>query len=526
MEEKGPVDLSTAKVIADTFFVSVSRIFVLVLKPIRGFVLGRFLGPASYGLLNIPVPYISIFAILSNIGFNTAVVKFIPGYLQKGRGDLSRMIYHSTATLTVSLSILWSALLLVFAPWIAENLAHVPEAVVPIRIYALIIPFLALNTFYAAAYLAVQRGKLRAVITLLHGLLVVALPIGAILWKREVIPVITGFLAAEIIGTILFTVVFQRRIIPTMGGTAGHLLRGMREVFRFGLMFFFADLGWNMINSVDRLMVKYYLPLEQYGFYSMASLVITALSVVASTWGVALVPSLTVAKESGDTEVFKRQIDNTARLGFLTLVPAAAVIYVLIGDVMSIILPRFGPSVPVIRILVFVGFILIFCRTGWASLVSYGRGGIASAAYIIAAVLNIVLNRILIPLYAIGGAAVATLSSYIILALILQIMMYRIAHTRVGLRSLIHPLFISLVFPAIGMLVGGFGPVPRIIIILVPGSLLYVLLSLVTGLVRGNDLAAARDALAPRSHVFHVRLALSCIKLLDAVNTRVGKYKN
>ena len=49
MERKGPVDLSTSKVISDTFFVSISRIGILLLKPIRGIVLGRILGPSLYG---------------------------------------------------------------------------------------------------------------------------------------------------------------------------------------------------------------------------------------------------------------------------------------------------------------------------------------------------------------------------------------------------------------------------------------------------------------------------------------------
>ncbi|MCK4237439.1 MAG: oligosaccharide flippase family protein, partial [Candidatus Krumholzibacteria bacterium] len=333
MERKGPVDLSTAKVISDTFFVSTSRIGVMLLKPIRGFVLGRLLGPSLYGLLNIPVPYVNIFNILSNIGFNTSVIRLIPGYRQKGRADLARMIYRSTALLTITLSVIWSILLLFCSRWIVGNLAHEPDAINPMRAYALIKPFLAMNAFYAAAFLAFQRGKLRAAITAAHGILNVLLPVLAILWKRNVTIVIGGFLTAEAIGTVLFAVFFHRKILSGLSRTVGPLLRGMNEVFRFGILFFFADLGWNMINSVDRLMVKYFLPVESYGFYSMASLVITALTVAASTAGVALVPSLTAAKESGDTRVFKKQIQNTARLGFIVLVPATAVIYVLTGDI-------------------------------------------------------------------------------------------------------------------------------------------------------------------------------------------------
>lgn len=523
MHRKSPVDLSTAKVISDTFFVSASKIGVTLLKPVRSVILGRLLGPSLYGILSIPVSYVNLLAILSNIGFNTAVVKLIPDYRQRGRAELAGMIYRSTAALTVTLSIVWSILLLIFSRWIVENVAHQDDAINPMRIYALIIPFLAMNAFYAAAFLAMQRGKLRAAITLAHGFLNVLLPICAVLWKRNVTLVIGGFLAAEVIGAALFSIYFHKRVINVLSRAVGSLVRGMREVLGFGFLFFFANLGWNMINSVDKIMVKFYLPAEQLGFYSMATLVITALGVVASTTGTALIPSLTAAKVSGNTPVFNRQIHNTARFGFIALVPVVAVIYVLAGDLFSIVLPRFIRSVPIIRTLVFIGLVDILCRIAWAALVAHGRGGAAAFAYIFAAAWNILWNRILIPNHGIAGAALATLSTFIVLALLLQIMMWRISGNRIGLMSLLHPLVISFVFPLIGWLLRDLGPAARIIIILFPGTILYVFLSLLTGLVRSDDLSKAGTALEPRADIPHIRLALRLINLLEILKGRIGK---
>ncbi|HER44492.1 MAG TPA: hypothetical protein ENO08_08540, partial [Candidatus Eisenbacteria bacterium] len=177
MERKGPVDLSTTKVIFDTFFVSATKVFFLVLKPLRGVILGRLLGPAVYGIMNIPVPYVQISLILSNIGFTAAVAKLMPEHLQAGRRDLSRMIFRASVFLTVALALLWTALLIVFAPRIVRDIAHRPDALGPMVVYSLIIPFMAVNTIYASILLAVQRGKLRAKITAIHGVLNVALPI-------------------------------------------------------------------------------------------------------------------------------------------------------------------------------------------------------------------------------------------------------------------------------------------------------------------------------------------------------------
>ena len=522
MEQKGPVDLSTSKVISDTFFVSISRIGILLLKPIRGIVLGRILGPSLYGMLNIPVPYIQIFTIFSNIGFNAALVTLIPGNLQNGRGDVARTIYRAAFVMTISLAALWAILLIAAAPWISERLAHQPDAADPIMFYALIIPFMALNALYAAVYLGVQRGKLRAKITAVHGLLNVTLPIiAALFWRDQVLPIIGGFLTAELFGAILFFALFHRKVLPGFGRAAGSLQTSMSLIWRTGFLFFFANLGWNMINSIDRLMVKFYLPIDQYGFYSMASIVITALGIIAATTGTALIPSLTVARAKGDKTLYDRLVQNTSRITFMAVVPIAAMIYVASGDLFGLLLPDFIPSVTVIRILVFIGFVDIFCRVAWASLVAYGRGGLAAIAYLTAAAWNILWNWVLIPRYGIDGAAIATLTTFILLAILLQTMMRSTSGTRVRLVSLLHPLLLSLVFPLIALALGGQNHILRIVVIFIAGSVLYILFGIYTGLIDSRDIERAQTALEPRREIPHVRLALGLLAALDAARRRL-----
>ena len=498
MKNEGPVNLSTSKVISETLFVSSARIGMNLLKPIRGILLGRLLGPALYGILIIPVPYVQILTMLSNIGFNTAIIKLIPGYRQEGRGDLARMIYRSSAFMTLVLSVLWSAAMLIFAKWLAVNVAHQPEAVGPVRIYALIIPFFALNAFYAVVYLAAQKGKLRAAISVIYGILNIIIPICVVLWKKNVTYILGGFLTAEIIGTILFAVFFHRKILRDFTGHAASLVRGMKEVFGFGFLFFFASLGWNIINSTDRIMVKFYLPSEELAFYGMAALVVTSLSIISATAGTALIPSLAAARTKGDMALFRKQIWNTSRLGLIALVPMTAILFTLAGDIYQIMLPKFSASASVLRILVFIGFIDIICRTAWASLVAFGSGGRAAAAYIIAATLNIALNIFLIPRYGIEGAAFATISSFMVLALILQIMMSVVAGVRIRIRDLIHPIILAFIFPVIGSIFHAAGSYARVLLVLILGIVIYIILASATGLIRGKDLEKSTEALEKR----------------------------
>jgi len=511
MAHKSSVDLSTARVISDSFFFSLSRVAVLVLKPFKGIILGNFLGPRLYGILNIPAPYVLMASMLSNIGFNTSVLKLIPGYLHEDRPDLARMIYRSSAFLTIVLSTVWAALLLIFSPWLADKVAHESAVVNPMRLYALVIPFLAVNTFFASAYMAVQRGKLGAAVSFVYGVLNTALPVAAVLWQRNVTLIVGGILAAEVIGAALFTFYFHEKVLSGFGKVVGPLRRGMAETVRFGFLFFIAGLGWNLINSVDRLMIKFYMSSEQLGFYSMAAQIITMLSVVASTLGFALVPSLTAAKNAGERGVFQKLVHNSARLGFMALVPVVATVFVLAPDVFALLLPRFGPSVVIVQIIIAIGFIDIFCRISWASLVAHGRGGLSAAAYIAAAIWNISLNWLLIPRFGIMGAAISVLTTFVVLALILLVMMDRVSGARVNLAVFFHPLFLSLIFLLLGWLVAGRHSALRLITVIVGGWIVYAAAALATNLVRRDDFAKAREALLPRAAVPHVRFALAAV---------------
>ena len=517
MDEKARIDLSTSKVLSDSFFFSAARIAALVIKPIKGFILPAFLGPRLYGILNVPVPYVLNGSMLSNLGFNTSVLKLMPGYLNQGRPDLARMIYRSTAFATVILSSFWCGLLLVFSPWISTHLAHEPDAVEPLRIYAFVIPFLAVNLFFAAVYMAVQRGKLGAAISFAYGILNTLLPIAAVVWRRDVDVVIWSMLAAEAVTAILYAVTFHARVLRKFGEAVGPLWRGVKETTVFGLPFFLGGLGWTLLNSVDRLMIKYYQSAEQLGYYAMATQVHTALAVVTSTLGFALVPALTAARDSGRQDVFQKLVHNSARLGFIILVPICVGAIALSDDLFSLVLPRFVPSVAIVQILVSIGFIDLFGRIGWAALVAHGRGRETAFVYLFGALWNVAANRLLIPPFGIAGAAVAALSTYTLLAVVFMIQMKRISGARVDVRSYVHPIALSLVYIVLAVLLARTGALTRFLVAAAGGTAFYALGALATGLVRQEDFERIRGMLERRAGSPHVRLALSLVGALESL---------
>jgi O-antigen/teichoic acid export membrane protein len=267
-------------------------------------------------------------------------------------------------------------------------------------------------------------------------------------------------------------------------------------------------------------MVKYYLPADQLGFYAMAAIVVTSLSVVSSTAGTALIPSLTASRVDGGMDTFRRQIRSTARISLIAMVPIVMIIFSLSGDALTIVLPKFIAAAVIMQILAFVGIVDIFCRISWAALASYAKGGMSAAAYIFAAAFNVALNAVLIPRMGVSGAAVATLTTFCVLAVILLAMMWKISRAKISAVSLLHPLVLSMVYPMLDAAARSMSPGARMIIVLVAGSAVYVILAALTGLIRAADLDTAEKTLRPREHIAHVRFALLAIAALRKLARR------
>ena len=139
-----------------------------------------------------------------------------------------------------------------------------------------------------------------------------------------------------------------------------------------------------------------------------------------------------------------------------------------------------------------------------------------------AAAWNIGFNVLLIPRMGIEGAAVASLTSFILLAAVLAGLMKRVSGATYRFVHLLHPALISSVYVLAGLALQAGGHLTRILVVTIAGSALYIFLAVLTRLVTLNDLATARRALAPRGHILHVRFVLRIISLAEAMARRIG----
>jgi O-antigen/teichoic acid export membrane protein len=329
--------------------------------------------------------------------------------------------------------------------------------------------------------------------------------------------------AAGLIGSVIFTIMFRKKVIPAFRKLSGYFATGVKKLLSRGIFFFFTSLGWNLLNSLDRILIKFYLPAKELGYYSISILFITVLAAFSSTMGQALIPSLTAVRAQSNDEAFRRQIINTSRIGFMIIVPVVVMTYVLAEDLIMILLPDFGPAVVLVQILIFIGIFDLVNHVAKASIVACDRGGWLAATYIFCAGWNVVWNIILIPRMGLEGAALASLSSYVILAVVLHLLMTRFSGVRLKISHLLMPLLFSGIYLLLKWVLPELGHLPELLVTAAAGTALYLLLLIIGGMIRSGDIRRSRESILARKEAPHVRMVLKGLSVLEVLVRKLGR---
>lgn len=129
-------------------------------------VLARFLGPANFGLLTIALTTLVLIADMADIGTNTGLIRFVSSNLAKDPDKSYRFLKLSLKIKLFAWAISFLAIYFL-APFLATNLFHKAELILPLKLVAFGIGGALLFTFATSALQAYQRYFLWSVVNIL-----------------------------------------------------------------------------------------------------------------------------------------------------------------------------------------------------------------------------------------------------------------------------------------------------------------------------------------------------------------------
>ena len=359
----------------------------------------RLLTTEQYGQFSIYQSWLSIMTIFLSLNlpygsFNTAMVKF--------ENDRDRYI-SSVEVICITLSALFMMIYLPFSS-IWNRLFELPTYLMVLMCFE-ILAQASLQFWYGKERFKFQY-KAVVIVTLLIAFLAPIISLIFVMYAQE-----KGF--ARIVGgsavTITFGLIFL--LYNMRKGSFSINKKYIKYALSFNIALIPYYLSQTIFNQSDRLMIKYFQGVDKAGIYSVAYSLATILVFVLNAINNSYVPWLY-------KKIKMKQAESNKYVSSMIAIIMAFLLFCVVGVAPEIIYIMAGTKYlgaiwvvpPVAMSLLFLFYAQLFINIEF----NYEEKWLLVGSTVVAAIINIVLNGIFIPVFGYVAAAYTTLASYII----------------------------------------------------------------------------------------------------------------
>ena len=444
---------------------TLSLIFTLAITGI-GFLstmlFSHILGKDLMGVYYLFVAYFGIFNMIGDGGFGQAAVKRI------SEGAEQNAYLTAYACLRGILTIVSTLILITISPFFVDLKEY--ELVIWI-IIALCAAFF--GQTITRGVMGLGHMGIYNVGFGLSELARIIIQIVTVLLGFTVYGLIGGYIAGIILSGILCIKYFTFR--PAKFG-----FRHVKSLFIYGFWIFLISTGSTVFAYADTIFVGYFLTNGDVGIYRVAFQFTTAATFITTAIYSTLTPKISNWSANNQWEKIAPPVSRGITFSLILAVPvftgglllADKLLYYFYGA-------DFAAGATACTILLLVQVISVFITLLGVALTASDHARQSFYATATAAVLNIILNCIFIPLLGINGAALATLISYSVNAVLIAHFLKRYITVKIEKKPILHIVFSAAVMGLFVFIYKLFVPLDNVILTLIPvavGAVLYFFL--------------------------------------------------
>ncbi|TYP95630.1 Membrane protein involved in the export of O-antigen and teichoic acid [Fodinibius salinus] len=406
-------DDNFAFIFKGSIYSSLSKVAVVLSSVVINYLIAQFYGAEAVGRYAIIQSFLAISCIFSEGGLRTSLVRLIPEYAAKFSKAVSFKIYKKSHLLLLLFSITVSLCLFLFLEPLKSLLFNTPGEEITIVLYLAIgvILFRSLRNINIETFRALGEIKrysfFKAIPNFLE--LVLFLFISFIFTANINIPIYAHLLSLFIMGILFFLLGYYS--FPEDSSNDDQHDISYKSIFNVSVPLFLVTTMNVVIAQTDILMLGFFMDEADVGIYhivyKIGILTIFVLSAISSI----AAPKFSQLYHDDKIEELEKSATQTTKLIFFTTLPIVIVL-ILFGE---FILSFFGSEFvvgyqPLLILLVGQFINSVTGPVGYLLSMSEYQNMVRNTT-IIAGFSNILFNALLIPLWGIIGAAIATGSS-------------------------------------------------------------------------------------------------------------------
>ena len=391
---------SFRKYFANTSWLLGERVLRMVVSLLVGIYVARYLGPERFGLLSYTLSFVLLFSSLASFGLDDILVRELVKQPEQRNNLLGTVFW-----LKVCGTAIMSTTIAVVLQFMAED----QQTYWMIALITFGFLFQATNVvdFYFQSQVqskfAVRAQAFQLLLTSIFKIYLV--------WNQaELIWFAFALMLDQVVVAVLFLLVYHWKIewFPFLSFTWIQAKKLMIDAWPL----IFAGMVVSVYMKIDQVMLKEMLDAKAVGVYAAAVKLCEAWYFVPTAVIASLFPAIITARKNSET-LYEERVQKLYDL-MVWVAVAVALPTTLFADWVILILygADFQEAADVLKMYIWAG---VFVSLGVASskwLIAENLERYSFYSTLLGAILNIVCNFYLIPIYGIRGAALATLISY------------------------------------------------------------------------------------------------------------------
>jgi len=405
------------------------RVLSAAIAYVSQVLLARWMGDFEYGVFVVVWVGAVILGGLACLGFQTAIVRFVPEYIERGETQLLRGVLVGSRVQGFIAATFFAAMGGLGLYAFGDSLSS--YYLIPLYLGAITLPMLAIGEIQEGLARGFSWADLGLWPTyIIRPLLILAFMWGAVKlgWPANAVTAMAATIVATYLTSIGQLISLERRI-RTVVPRGPRLYQPMVWV-GIALPIFIVEGFFNLLTNVDIIIVGYYMEPDKVAIYFAAVKTLALVHFVYFAVRAGGAQRFSQYYTSGDRVRLEAFTRDTLRWTFWPSLAMVIFLFILGRPLLLLFGPEFGSGYPLLYIL----SIGLLCRASIGPaeslLTMAGQQGICSLIYTATFVINVALNILLIPAWGLIGAAIATSSALIIETIAL----YAVTASRLGIR--------------------------------------------------------------------------------------------
>lgn len=381
----------------NSFWMMAEQILRIISGVFIGIYIARYLGPEQYGVLSYVLAFATFMMAIARLGMDAILIREIVSNPEEKYLLMGTAFWLMTVVALVCFASACGFI------WLSSESTS-------IKIYAIIIVSGMIFTSCSVMDFYFQsqvQAKYSAICKAIALFLTSVLKIYLICVGADLSWFVLAFLMDYAVLGIIFiaagTLDNKCRFLKCFSGTKA------RQMLRSAWPLVLGAIAIQVYMRIDQLMIRSMLGLHEVGIYSAAVRIYEAWVIVTAIITVSLLPAIVKLKQ-GDEVVYHKRMTQLFRLVIWLSIFAAATVC-LISETLTVMAfgEAYRASAPVVDIVMWTA---VFAAMGSVSARYFNVENMEKKFALrtaLAAILNVGLNFLLIPLYGIKGAAIATL---------------------------------------------------------------------------------------------------------------------